>query len=112
MTGVQTCALPISSDFKSGTSGEFVGANVAISNNQVTTSPSDKMIWIVEKNGSTAQYSFKNKSTGTYANITGTSSTNAALSASAIWFTISSSSTSGVWKINSVTYNARCFAYY
>lgn len=103
----------MTSDFKSGTSGEFVGANVTIANNnQVTTSPSDKMIWIVEKNGSTAQYSFKNKSTGTYANITGTSSTNAALSANAIWFTISSSSTSGVWKINSVTYSARCFAYY
>ena len=102
----------MTSDFRSGTSGEFVGASVTVSNNQVTNSPSDKMIWIVEKNGSTAQYSFKNKSTETYANITGTNSTNAALSASAIWFTISSSSTSGVWKINSVTYSARCFAYY
>lgn len=100
------------SDFYSGTSGEFKGASVTVSNNQVTSSPSDKMIWIVEKNGSTAQYSFKNKSTGTYANITGTGSKNAALSKSAIWFTISSSSTSGVWKINSVTYSARCFAYY
>ena len=102
----------MTSDFYSGTSGEFKGASVTVSNNQVTSSPSDKMIWIVEKNGSNAQYSFKNKSTVTYANITGTNSKNAALSASAIWFTISSSSTSGVWKINSVTYSARCFAYY
>ena len=102
----------MTSDFNSGTSGEFKGAQVTISNNQVTSSPTDKMIWIVEKNGSNAQYSFKNKSTGTYAKITGTSSTNAALSSSVIWFTISSSSTSGVWKINSVDYSARCFSYY
>ena len=102
----------MTSDFYSGTSGEFKGASVTVSNNQVTSSPSDKMIWIVEKNGSSAQYSFKNKSTGTYAKITGTSSTNAALSSSVIWFTISSSSTSGVWKINSVDNSARCFAYY
>lgn len=102
----------MTSDFHSGTSGEFKGASVTVSNNQVTSSPSDKMIWIVEKNGSSAQYSFKNKSTGTYAKITGTSSTNAALSSSVIWFTISSSSTSGVWKINSVDNSARCFAYY
>lgn len=102
----------MTSDFYSGTSGEFKGAQVTISNNQVTSSPTDKMIWIVEKNGSNAQYSFKNKSTGTYAKITGTSSTNAALSSSVIWFTISSSSTSGVWKINSVDNSVRCFAYY
>ena len=102
----------MTSDFNSGTSGEFKGAQVTISNNQVTSSLTDKMIWIVEKNGSNAQYSFKNKSTGTYAKITGTSSTNAALSSSVIWFTISSSSTSGVWKINSVDYSARCFSYY
>ncbi|MEE1096319.1 MAG: InlB B-repeat-containing protein [Paludibacteraceae bacterium] len=102
----------MTSDFYSGTSGEFKGAQVTISNNQVTSSPTDKMIWIVEKNGSNAQYSFKNKSTGTYAKITGTSSTNAALSSSVIWFTISSSSTSGVWKINSVDNSTRCFSYY
>ncbi|MBR1929136.1 MAG: InlB B-repeat-containing protein [Paludibacteraceae bacterium] len=101
----------MTSDFYSGSSGEFIGASVTITDNKVV-SPTDKMIWIVAKNGSNSQYSFQNKSTSTYANITGTSSTNAALSNSAIWFTIASSSTSGVWKVNSVTNSARCFAWY
>lgn len=100
------------SDFYSGTSGEFKTASVTLNgtSTQITSTPTDKMIWIVEKNGATSQYSFKNKSTSTYAQITGTSSTNAALNASAVWFTISGSS--GAWKINSVTNSARCFAYY
>lgn len=101
----------MTSDFKTGTSGEFLGASVTVTNNKVV-SPTDKMIWTVAKNGNNAQYSFKNKSTGTYAKITGTSSTNAALDASAQWFTIESSGTSGVWRVVSVSYNARCFAYY
>lgn len=101
----------MTSDFRSGTSGEFKGAEVTVTNNKVV-SPTDKMIWTVAKNGNNAQYSFKNKSTGTYAKITGTSSTNAALDDNAVWFTIESSGTSGVWKVASVSYNARCFAYY
>lgn len=105
----QTHAM--TSDFKSGTSGEFMGASVTITNNKVV-SPTDKMIWTIAKNGSNAQYSFKNKSTGTYAKITGTSSTNAALDANAVWFTIESTNTSGVWDVASVTNSARCFAYY
>ncbi|MGN0226590.1 MAG: T9SS type A sorting domain-containing protein [Paludibacteraceae bacterium] len=101
----------MTSDFYSGTSGEFLGASVTITDDKVV-SPTDKMIWTVAKNGDNAQYSFKNKSTGTYANITGTSSTNAALSDNANWFTIASSGTKGVWKVNSVSYSARCFAWY
>ena len=101
----------MTSDFRSGTSGEFKGAEVTITNNKVV-SPTDKMIWTVAKNGTNAQYSFQNKSTGTYAKITGTSSTNAALDASAQWFTIESTGTSGVWDVASVSYSARCFAYY
>lgn len=100
------------SDFYSGDSGEFLGASVSVSNGEITSSVTDKMIWTVAKNGSNAQYSFKNKSTNTYANITGTGSTDAALNASAIWFTIASSSTTGVWKVNSVSNSARCFAWY
>lgn len=98
------------SDFYSGTSGEFKSSSVTISNNKVTSTPTDKMIWTIAKNGATSQYSLKNKSTGTYANITGTSSTNAALNASAVWFTISCSS--GTCIINSVTYSTRAFAWY
>lgn len=101
----------MTSDFRTGTSGEFLGASVTITDGKVVD-PTDKMIWTVAKNGSNAQYSFQNKSTGTYAEITGTSSTNAALSSSAVWFTIASSSTTGVWKVNSVTNSARCFAWY
>lgn len=102
------------SEFYSGTSGEFKSADVTINaaGTQITSTPTDKMIWTVAKNGDNAQYSFKNKSTNTYANITGTSSTNAALSASAIWFTIESTGTNGVWDVASVTNSARCFAWY
>jgi len=101
----------MTSDFYSGTSGEFKGASVTVTNNKVV-SPTDKMIWTVAKNGNNAQYSFKNKSTGTYAKITGTNSTNAALDASAVWFTIESTGTSGVWDVASVTNSARCFSWY
>lgn len=102
----------MTSDFHSGTSGEFKGASVTITNNKVV-SPTDKMIWTVAKNGNNnAQYSFKNKSAGTYAKITGTSSTNAALDANAVWFTIESTGTSGVWDVASVSNSARCFAWY
>lgn len=102
------------SDFHSGTSGEFKSAAVTINaaGTQITSTPTDKMIWTVAKNGNNAQYSFKNKSTNTYAQITGTSSTNAALNASAVWFTIESTGTSGVWDVASVANSARCFAWY
>ena len=102
------------SDFHSGSSGEFKSASVTINaaGTQITSTPTDKMIWTFAKNGNNAQYSLKNKSTSTYAQITGTSSTNAALNASAQWFTIASTGTSGVWKVNSVSYSARCFAWY
>ena len=98
------------SDFYSGTSGEFSSASVTISNSQITSTPTNKMIWIVEKNGNNAQYSFKNKSTGTYASITGTGSTAAALSNSAVWFTIAISS--GTCTISSVSYSSKAFAWY
>ena len=100
----------MTSDFFSGTSGEFKGASVTITDNKVVD-PTDKMIWTVAKNGSSAQYSFQNKATGTYANITGTSSTSAALSSSAVWFTIEAN-TNGTWDVASVSNSARCFAYY
>ena len=101
------------SDFHSGTSGEFKSASVTINaaGTQITSTPTDKMIWTFAKNGSNAQYSLRNKSTGTYAQITGTSSTNAALNASAQWFTIETA-TSGVWDVASVANSARCFAWY
>ena len=101
------------SDFHSGTSGEFKTASVTInaSGTQITSTPSDKMIWTFSKNGVNAQYSLKNKSTGTYAKITGKNSINAALDASAVWFTIESAS-NGIWDVASVTNSARCFAYY
>ena len=100
----------MSSDFHSGTSGEFKASEVTISNNKIECTD-DKLIWIVAKNGDNAQYSFKNKSTGTYAKITGTSSTNAALDANAVWFTIENAS-GNVYDIVSVSKSARCFAYY
>ena len=100
----------MSSDFRSGTSGEFKASEVTISNNKIECTD-DKLIWIVAKNGDNAQYSFKNKSTGTYAKITGTSSTNAALDANAVWFTIENAS-GNVYDIVSVSNSARCFAYY
>lgn len=100
----------MSSDFYSGTSGEFKASEVTISNNKIECTD-DKLIWIVAKNGDNAQYSFKNKSTGTYAKITGTSSTNAALDANAVWFTIENAS-GNVYDIVSVSKSARCFAYY
>ena len=98
------------SDFYSGTSGEFKSSSVTISGSNITSTPTNKMIWTFAKNGNNAQYSLKNKSTGTYAKITGTSSTNAALDANAVWFTISCSS--GTCIISSVTYSARAFAWY
>ena len=98
------------SDFNSGTSGEFKSSSVTISGSNITSTPTNKMIWTFAKNGNNAQYSLKNKSTGTYAKITGTSSTNAALDAKAVWFTISCSS--GTCIISSVTYSARAFAWY
>ena len=52
----------MTSDFYSGTSGEFKGATVTITDNKVV-SPTNKMIWTVAKDGNNAQYSFKNKST-------------------------------------------------
>ena len=100
----------MSSDFYSGTSGEFKASEVTISNNKIECTD-DKLIWIVAKNGDNAQYSFKNKSTGTYAKITGTKSTNAALDANAVWFTIENVS-DNVYDIVSVSKSARCFAYY
>lgn len=100
----------MSSDFYSGTSGEFKASEVTISNNKIECTD-DKLIWIVAKNGDNAQYSFKNKSTGTYANITGKKSTNAALDANAVWFTIENES-GDVYDIVSVSDSARCFAYY
>ena len=102
------------SDFYSGSSGEFKSASVTINaaGTQITSTPTDKMIWTFAKNGNNAQYSLKNKSTSTYAQITGTSSTNAALNASAQWFTIESTATSGVWDVASVANSARCFAWY
>lgn len=100
----------MSSDFYSGTSGEFKASEVTISNNKIECTD-DKLIWIVAKNGDNAQYSFKNKSTGTYAKITGTKSTNAALDAKAVWFTIENAS-GNVYDIVSVSNSARCFAYY
>lgn len=100
----------MSSDFYSGTSGEFKASEVTISNNKIECTD-DKLIWIVAKNGDNAQYSFKNKSTGTYAKITGTSSTNAALDANAVWFTIENAS-GNVYDIASVNNSTRCFAYY
>lgn len=98
----------MTSDFS--VSGEFAGAEVTITNSKVT-SPTNKMIWTFAKNGNQAQYSLLNKATGTYAEITGTSSKNAGLSETAVWFTLSLS-TSNVWQISSVTKNGRCFAYY
>lgn len=98
------------SDFHSGSSGEFKSSSVTISGSNITSTPTNKMIWTFAKNGNNAQYSLKNKSTGTYAKITGTSSTNAALDANAVWFTISCSS--GTCIISSVTYNTRAFAWY
>ena len=100
------------SDFYESTSGEFKTSTITITNNQIPSTPTDKMIWIFERNGSDAQYSLKNKSTNTYAHISGTGSTNAALSNEKEWFTISTSGEVGVWKINSVEYNERCFSYY
>ena len=102
------------SDFRTGTSGEFLSSAVTLNaaGTQITSTPTNKMIWTVAKNGNNAQYSFKNKSTGTYAEITGTSSTNAALNASVVWFTIESTGTSGVWDVASVTNSARCFSWY
>ena len=98
------------SDFHSGSSGEFKSSSVTISGSNITSTPTNKMIWTFAKNGNNAQYSLKNKSTGTYAKITGTSSTNAALDANAVWFTISCSS--GTCIISSVTYSTRAFAWY
>ena len=103
-------AQAMSSDFHSGTSGEFKASEVTISNNKIECTD-DKLIWIVAKNGDKAQYSFKNKSTGTYAKITGTKSTNAALDENAVWFTIENAS-GNVYDIVSVIKSARCFAYY
>ena len=101
----------MTSDFYEGTSGEFLGVSVNITNNKVV-SPTDKMIWVVEKNGNNAQYSFKNKSTNSYANITGTDSKNADLSETTIWFTITTSGETGIWRVNSVLHSSRCFSYY
>ncbi len=102
-------------DFYSGTSGEFLGESVTITDNKVV-SPSNKMIWVVERKGATgddaSKYSFKNKSTETYANISGDGTTKAALSESAVWFTINSNSTAGVWDVVSATYTGRGFAFY
>lgn len=100
----------MSSDFYEGESGEFKASEVTISNNKIECTD-DKLIWIVAKNGDNAQYSFKNKNTGTYAKITGTKSTNAALDANAVWFTIENAS-GNVYDIVSVSNSARCFAYY
>lgn len=101
----------MSSDFYSGTSGEFKGVSVSPSNNKVTVT-NTKLIWTFEEGTTSGQFSLKNNSTNTYASITGTSSTNAALSNSRVYFTFGTSGTTNIWKVKSVSYNARGFSYY
>ncbi|MCQ2340503.1 MAG: hypothetical protein MJZ79_06990 [Paludibacteraceae bacterium] len=101
----------MSSDFNSGTSGEFKGVSVSPSNNKVTVT-NTKLIWTFEEGTTSGQFSLKNNSTNTYASIKGTSSTDAALSNDRVYFTFGTSSTDNIWKVKSVSYSARGFSYY
>ena len=95
--------------FYSGTSGEFNTTEVTVSNNTITNSDPD-LVWTFTPTGTDGQYSIHN-SNG-YLKITGTDSTNAALSSTADdSFTIGFTDSTDNAKLVSVSKN-RVFSFY
>lgn len=90
-------------------SGELDAKTVTVTDNTVTTEDAT-IIWTLEAAGNNT---YRIYNAAGYLKITGTGSTNAAITASCEdTFTIEGSSTAGVYRVVSVANPARCFSYY